>query len=386
MSPPRASVVITSYNYGRFLRAAIDSALLQRGDAATEIIVVDDGSDDDSRDVIRSYADQLVPVLKDNAGQGSAFNVGGQVARGDVVLFLDSDDLLLAGAVRNVLGVLDACRGGDVAKVHWRMWVIDEAGERTGALVPNHELSDGDLRDAVLRDGPDAYAWPPTSGNAWSRRFLQRVLPLPEGEYRVCPDLYLSALVPVFGEIRALDEPQSCWRLHGGNNTWAAPFDQRLERLAQRWDLAAEALASRCGAAVTGDDVRRWKANSWLHRVRQSVAELTELVPPGATLVLIDDNDWGAGDCIRGRRVLPFLEAGGEYWGSPADDAQAIPELERLRAHHGAEFVALAWPAFWWQQHYPLFLAHLHEQFRLLLQNARLMVFALRSSGGGRRG
>ena len=379
MTRPRASVVITSYNYGRFLRAAIDSALVQRESAATEVIVVDDGSDDDSPDIIRSYGDAIVPVLKSNAGQGSSFNVGAQMARGDVVLFLDSDDVLLPGAVENAL----ANCGGGVAKVHWRMRVIDEAGERTGKLVPNHDLSAGDLREAVLRDGPDAYAWPPTSGNAWSRAFLQRVLPMPEKEYSVCPDLYLSALVPVFGEIRKLDEPQSCWRLHGANNTWAEPFDQRLDRLTERWDLAAEALASRCSGVVSTDDVRRWKANSWLHRVRRSVAELIEIVPPGEPLVLIDDNDWGVGGCTKGRPVLPFLEVDGEYWGSPGDDADATAELWRLRVSRGAKFVALAWPAFWWQEHYPLFLDHLHREHELLLQNDRLLVFRMSGGDGG---
>src|SRR2546423_15707744 len=85
------TIIISSYNYGRYLRKAIDSALKQTH-AHTEVIVVDDGSTDDSRVVIASYGDQIVPVLKENGGQASALNVGFSASQGDVIIFLDSDD------------------------------------------------------------------------------------------------------------------------------------------------------------------------------------------------------------------------------------------------------------------------------------------------------
>src|SRR5256885_15520885 len=89
----RASIVIDNFNYARFLPAAIDSALAQTL-PDTEVVVVDDGSTDDSLDVIACYADRVRPVLKDNGGQTSAFNAGLLAAHGSVVCFLDADDLL----------------------------------------------------------------------------------------------------------------------------------------------------------------------------------------------------------------------------------------------------------------------------------------------------
>ena len=74
-------IVVNNFNYARFLTAAVDSALAQRG-TDVHVIVVDDGSTDDSRDLIASYGDRVTPVLKENGGQASAFNAGFLHCRG----------------------------------------------------------------------------------------------------------------------------------------------------------------------------------------------------------------------------------------------------------------------------------------------------------------
>src|SRR5258705_13856552 len=102
MSNDLASVIVNNYNYARFLREAIDSALDQTY-RNTEVIVVDDGSTDGSREIIASYGDRIVPVLKQNGGQNSALNAGLSLSRGNVILFLDSDDVLLPTAVEAAL-------------------------------------------------------------------------------------------------------------------------------------------------------------------------------------------------------------------------------------------------------------------------------------------
>src|SRR5688572_3590972 len=93
-SDPFVSIVINNYNYGRFLAASIDSALGQTY-PRTETIVVDDGSTDDSREVIQRYAGRVRAILKANGGQASAVNTGFAACQGEVVIFLDSDDMLL---------------------------------------------------------------------------------------------------------------------------------------------------------------------------------------------------------------------------------------------------------------------------------------------------
>ena len=85
---PLVSIIINNYNYGRFLAAAIDSALTQSY-AQTEVIVVDDGSTDDSHAILASYGARITPVLTANGGQASAFNAGFARGRGDIVIGQD---------------------------------------------------------------------------------------------------------------------------------------------------------------------------------------------------------------------------------------------------------------------------------------------------------
>ncbi|GAC1632667.1 MAG: hypothetical protein NVS9B10_27360 [Nevskia sp.] len=95
LMPTRFSVIVTSYNYRDFVFDAIDSVLAQRSPAA-QIIVVDDGSTDGSADLLRSRYGNEPRVqlrLKENGGQLSAFVAGLAAADGDVVCFLDADDL-----------------------------------------------------------------------------------------------------------------------------------------------------------------------------------------------------------------------------------------------------------------------------------------------------
>jgi glycosyltransferase involved in cell wall biosynthesis len=88
-----ASVIISSFNYGTFLREAIESALNQTY-THTQVIVVDDGSTDDSPEIIASYGQQITSILKPNGGQASVLNAGFAVSSGDIIVFLDSDDAL----------------------------------------------------------------------------------------------------------------------------------------------------------------------------------------------------------------------------------------------------------------------------------------------------
>lgn len=207
------SIVINNYNYGRFLREAIDSALGQTY-PRVEVVVVDDGSTDDSREIIAGYGDRILPVLKENGGQASAFNAGFRASRGGVVLYLDADDILLPDAAAEVAR---AWRPG-LAKVQFALEVVDGAGHRLGRRYPTAPMPSGDLRAEVLAEG--LYASPPTSGNAFGREALERMLPVPEREWGLSADNYLILLSPFFGEVLSLEAPLGLFRLHGSNN-WA---------------------------------------------------------------------------------------------------------------------------------------------------------------------
>lgn len=371
-APPLASVVINNYNYARYLGEAIESALAQVY-PHTEVVVVDDGSTDGSREVIRRFGERVRPVLKPNGGQASALNAGFRASRGEVVLFLDADDLLDPTAVAEaVLRFADPA----VVKVHWPLRGVDDRGRLTGETIPGEPLPEGDMREEVWREGPTACISAPTSGNAWSRRFLERVFPIPEAEYGLCADTYLFALAPAFGVVRAHPMPLASYRLHGANNYWGKSFEEQLEFGYRSFDALCDALGRFGGQGGLPVDRQQWRDRSWYHRLNQSVEEITALVPAGASLVLIDDDAWGTGDTLFGRPRFPFLERDGQYWGAPARSRTAVRELERLRGQ-GAGYLVCAWPSFWWLEHYRAFAAHLREQFPCRVANDRIRLFDL---------
>jgi glycosyltransferase involved in cell wall biosynthesis len=92
------SVIIPTYNQARFLRAAIESALGQTR-PALEVIVVDDGSTDETPGILARYDDRIRVRRQENRGPSAARNAGISAARGDFLLFLDSDDVLLPACV-----------------------------------------------------------------------------------------------------------------------------------------------------------------------------------------------------------------------------------------------------------------------------------------------
>lgn len=119
-------------------------------------------------------------------------------------------------------------------------------------------------------------------------------------------------------------------------------------------------------------------ANEWMHLLMQATGEIRDTVPPGATLVLADEQGFGR-DFAAGRRVIPFLERGGVYWGRPPDAATAVREVERLR-REGAEYLVFGWPAFWWLEHYDGLAEHLNARFPVVLRNERLIAYDLRGA------
>ncbi len=99
------SILINNYNYGRFLGDAIESALGQSY-PNVEVIVVDDGSSDNSREVMAGFGSRIKPIYRENGGQASAYNAGFDAANGEIICLLDSDDLHLPDKVATVVKIL----------------------------------------------------------------------------------------------------------------------------------------------------------------------------------------------------------------------------------------------------------------------------------------
>lgn len=376
---PLVSIIINNYNYGRFLSEAIDSALAQTY-KNMEVIVVDDGSTDNSKEIIGRYGDKIIPVLKENGGQGSAFNAGFKTCKGAYVYFLDADDMVLPFAAEYIVKAFSATKA---IKVHWQLQVINEKSFLTGELLPADVPPDGNLEDKVLSEGPfyDWYFTPPTSGNAWKRDFLQKVLPMPERAFRIGADEYLLTLAPVYGEIQTLKDQLSCYRIHGNNNCFANNFDEgSINSSKVRFEACCTALHEHFEKSGIRSSIAGWKKKNfnylWLERLQMAREDVEPIIPAGSTLILIDGNELGK-NFTKTYNIKPFMEKNRVFWGLPGDDGDALQELERQQKL-GADFIVFWWTSFWWIKQYPQFYKYLHNSFACVLNNDRLIAFNLK--------
>jgi glycosyltransferase involved in cell wall biosynthesis len=246
------SIVVNNHNYAEFLGDAIRSALEQR-DVDREVIVVDDGSTDGSREVIESFGTEVKPMFQANLGQKGAFNAGFSAARGDVVMFLDADDELSPGIVSKVADAFAAHPSS--GRVVYRLEIVDRDGQPTGALLPARRmpLASGDLRREVM-SSPDDLPWPPTSGNAFARWVLAHVMPLPVDDDPTGADALLHALTPLLAPAVALDTIGGSYRLHERNAHFRPGFDvARSRRLLRRADASHAAIRQLASELGYGD-------------------------------------------------------------------------------------------------------------------------------------
>jgi hypothetical protein len=206
---PLISVVITCYNYARYVAEAIDSALGQDY-PNKEVIVVNDGSTDGSLAIIARFQGRIEIVDKPNGGCISAYNRGFEASRGEIVIFLDADDKLEP----NALGEVARAWSPACSKVQYDLRIIDAEGLDLGRRFCNF-TADYDAR-AVAKSFAafGTYRWPVTVGNAYARAFAREVFPLEPGNY---PDGVLNTLAPLYGAVVTIARPLACYRLHGAN-------------------------------------------------------------------------------------------------------------------------------------------------------------------------
>jgi glycosyltransferase involved in cell wall biosynthesis len=126
---PLVSIVTPSLNQGRFIAEAIQSVLSQDY-ANLEYIVVDGGSSDETLSILRSFGERLRWISEKDEGQAQAVNKGWRMARGEILGWLNADDLLAADAVTRAVNALEAER--DLAGVYGDCVYVNEAGDVLG--------------------------------------------------------------------------------------------------------------------------------------------------------------------------------------------------------------------------------------------------------------
>lgn len=134
------TVIIPNYNSATFLREAIDSALVQQG-VELEVVVVDDGSTDESRQVIESYGDRIKAIFQENQGACAARNAGLAIAGGEWVKFLDADDWLVTDSLQHESQMAERHKHADLAMIVFRDALENRAGQQSPWL--GHSVAAG---------------------------------------------------------------------------------------------------------------------------------------------------------------------------------------------------------------------------------------------------
>jgi glycosyltransferase involved in cell wall biosynthesis len=203
------SIIIPNHNYARFVGEAIESALAQTH-PLVEVIVVDDGSTDDSRPVIERYTSRVAAVFQANAGHLRACAAGFARSHCPIVMFLDSDDRLVPEAAAIVAE--DWPTG--VSKKQFRLQVFDRDSAPREHRFPKYPpgLTPSTVRAELLRTG--YYTCPPGLGNVYARSFLERVWPFDEHRWT---DAVLCTLAPLYGDVLTSEQVIAHYRIHGAN-------------------------------------------------------------------------------------------------------------------------------------------------------------------------
>ena len=164
------SVIIPNYNYAKYVGTSISSALGVSW-PKVEVIVVDDGSTDNSLDVIGEFAGRTTIIQQANAGQMPSCVNGFRRSSGDVVIFLDSDDALHPEVMTEIAAVWSE----KASKFQFQMRTIDANGYPTGSILPQYFITPTPQQIREWATTTGFYPTPPGSGNAYPRSVVEQV-------------------------------------------------------------------------------------------------------------------------------------------------------------------------------------------------------------------
>jgi glycosyltransferase involved in cell wall biosynthesis len=214
----KATVVVNNFNYEKFLLDCIESVVNQSYQNI-EVIIIDDGSTDNSLELLNSRygKNRLVKVVgKENGGQLSTFNEAKQHVAGDVVFFLDSDDIYKVDYIKEVMDIYLRHKDVDFVNCSIERFFSDGKKEVINKYPVNVKLGYSVVSTLFTRE------WLGSSTSTISMRssLLKKLLPMPfEEDWITRADDCLVWGASVFGSNKYyLCKPLVCYRVHSNNN------------------------------------------------------------------------------------------------------------------------------------------------------------------------
>jgi glycosyltransferase involved in cell wall biosynthesis len=233
MKPASVSFVIPVYNGARYLRESIDSALKQTV-APLEVIVVDDGSEDDSAAVAESFGAPVRVLRERHAGQAAARNRGLAIAAGEFIAFLDADDIAVPQRIERQLARFEARPELDFSEAYTQNFWSPEIAPEDRRAAPQEDFTHGDAPKPYL-----IITW------LFRHDLARRVGDFEVGRQFGEDTDWRDRVVKAGAVMESLDEVLALRRLHHDNLT-RRHYDRHLEAIVRHaWDRVLAARRNR---------------------------------------------------------------------------------------------------------------------------------------------
>lgn len=231
------SILISNYNYGKYLEYCLQSVLSQTYDNI-EIIVYDDGSTDNSLEILRRYKGQITVIANPNFGKSPCFNQINAVnetfaaSQGEIICLLDSDDAFTPNKIAEVVKTFQ--QDQKIILVQHRVEEIDSANNHV-SILNNEIFQNIDHFKAVYFTQRLDYFYMMTSALSFRRTYLEQVMPIPVDQYdKVVLDIRLTRPTIFYGQISCIDRALSQYRLHRTSYTGRTMSHAYLEDVTQQ--------------------------------------------------------------------------------------------------------------------------------------------------------
>lgn len=227
MTASLVSIVVPAYNHSRFLRQAIES-VLEQTHPAVELIVLDDGSSDDTASILESYGRRFYWESHSNMGQAATLNKGWAMAKGSLVGYLSADDYLHPNALARAVAALEA--SPEAVLVYPDFDQVDEQGRRLRTVV----TQEYDYMDLLVRG-----MCPPGPGAVLRKAALQAAGGW-DPAFRRVPDYECWLRLGLVGPFRRVPAVLGAYRVHGQAQSFSAVSEDRAD---EQYQAVAKLLA-----------------------------------------------------------------------------------------------------------------------------------------------